>query len=51
MLNKKNRKEEHLSKLLSYLGIELFQNMLDHYVPRYQLAVERGYTEVGSQYY
>ena len=25
--------------------------MLDHYVPRYQLAFERGYTEEGSQYY
>ena len=25
--------------------------MLDHYVPRYQLALERGYTEEGSQYY
>ena len=34
-----------------YLGTELFQSMLDHYLPRYQLAFERGYTEEGSQYY
>lgn len=39
------------TELLSYLGIELLQNMLDHYVSRYQLAIERGYTEEGSQYY
>ena len=37
--------------LLIYLGTDLFQIMLDHYVPRYQLAFERGYTEEGSQYY
>ena len=37
--------------MLIYLGTELFQSMLDHYLPRYQLAFERGYTEVGSQYY
>lgn len=37
--------------LLINLGTELFQSMLDHYLPRYQLAFERGYTEEGSQYY
>ena len=37
--------------MLIYLGTELFQSMLDHYLPRYQLAFERGYTDVGSQYY
>lgn len=37
--------------MLIYLGTELFQSMLDHYLPRYQLAFERGYTEEGSQYY
>ena len=37
--------------MLIYLGTEQFQIMLDHYVPRYQLAFERGYTEEGSQYY
>lgn len=37
--------------MLIYLGTELFQSMLDHYLPRYQLAFERGYTEEGSKYY
>ena len=37
--------------MLIYLGTELFRSMLDHYLPRYKLAFERGYTEEGSQYY
>ena len=39
------------SELLVYLGTELLQGMLQYYVPRYHLALERKYTEEGSQYY
>ena len=37
--------------MLVYLGTELLQGMLQYYVPRYHLALERKYTVEGSQYY
>lgn len=37
--------------MLTYLGPELLQSVLEHYEHRYQLALERGYADESSQYY
>ena len=37
--------------MVDYLGLEFLDDLKSHYQRRLSLAIEKGYTEVGNQYY